>query len=163
MQKLIEFKCVNKIVGKGRGRAFLGNKKGGGKTIRVFTPADTVQKSNYMAFAFLKAAGDAHRLYESPLRVEIETYHAIPDSYSKKRTQACLLGVERPTKKPDIDNIEKLVLDALNKKAWSDDTQVVEIETKKFYIEAPGTPEHTIVRIFDLSETLAKRALVGQS
>jgi len=147
---LIEFKCVNKIVGKGRGRAFLRNKKGGGKTIGVFTPAETVQKSNYLAFQFLNSAGPAHKLYEGTLRVEIATFHEVPASYSKKRAAACLSGLERPTKKPDIDNIEKLVLDALNKKAWADDTQVVEIETKKHYISETGVPEHMIVRIIDL-------------
>ena len=31
------------------------------------------------------------------------------------------------TKKPDVDNIIKVVLDALNKVAYQDDTQVVEV------------------------------------
>lgn len=155
MEKLIGFKVVNKIVGKGRGRAFIGKKKGGvGPAIRVFTPAETVQKSNYVGFCFIKAAGEGHRLYTGPLRVEIETRHEIPASYSKKRRQACLNGSERPQKKPDIDNIEKLVLDALNKKAWEDDTQVVEIETKKYYIDSDGIPEHMVIRIYALTEAV---------
>lgn len=155
MQKLIGFKITNKIVGKGRGRAFIGKKKGGGgPAIRVFTPAETVQKSNYVGFCFCQAAGADHKLYEGPLRVQIETRHEIPASYSKKRRADCLSGAERPMKKPDIDNIEKLVLDALNKKAWADDTQVIEIETKKYYISEEGQPEHMFVRIFSLKEAV---------
>ena len=39
----------------------------------------------------------------------------------------------RPSKKPDIDNVLKLVLDALNEVAYKDDTQVIEVECKKFF------------------------------
>ena len=38
-----------------------------------------------------------------------------------------------PTKKPDIDNIIKIVLDALNKMAFRDDSQVTKIEVEKIY------------------------------
>ena len=39
----------------------------------------------------------------------------------------------RPTKKPDIDNIIKAVLDALNGVAYKDDTQVVQVMATKKY------------------------------
>ena len=42
-----------------------------------------------------------------------------------------------PTKKPDIDNIAKCVLDALNKLAYRDDTQVVTLRMEKHYGEIP--------------------------
>lgn len=42
-----------------------------------------------------------------------------------------------PSKKPDIDNIVKAVLDALNKVAYRDDTQVVELQVRKQYSERP--------------------------
>lgn len=41
---------------------------------------------------------------------------------------AMLSGELLPTKKPDIDNIVKAVLDALNEVAYRDDTQVVELQ-----------------------------------
>ena len=40
------------------------------------------------------------------------------------------------TKKPDIDNITKVVLDALNKVAYLDDTQVVELAIIKRWSDA---------------------------
>ncbi|MDF2537449.1 MAG: Holliday junction resolvase [Herbinix sp.] len=43
----------------------------------------------------------------------------------------------RPTKKPDIDNIAKVILDALNGIAYKDDTQVVTLEVRKFYKDTP--------------------------
>ena len=43
-----------------------------------------------------------------------------------------LIGIS-PTKKPDIDNIVKVVLDAMNKFAFKDDTQIVKLEVEKLY------------------------------
>ena len=40
-----------------------------------------------------------------------------------------------PTKKPDIDNIAKIILDALNKIAFKDDNQITKIEIEKKYAE----------------------------
>ena len=44
----------------------------------------------------------------------------------------------RPQTKPDIDNVVKVVCDALNKVAYNDDTQVVKIVAEKYYGETPG-------------------------
>ena len=46
-------------------------------------------------------------------------------------------GVRRPTKKPDIDNVEKIILDALNGIAYDDDKQVVEEASSKLYSDVP--------------------------
>ena len=46
-----------------------------------------------------------------------------------------LSGEIKPTKKPDIDNITKCILDGLNGVAYRDDTQVVEVSAKKIYAE----------------------------
>lgn len=40
-------------------------------------------------------------------------------------------------KKPDIDNVVKAVLDALNGVAYRDDTQVIELHVRKSYSEKP--------------------------
>ncbi len=42
-----------------------------------------------------------------------------------------------PAKKPDIDNVVKAVLDALNGVAYRDDTQVIELHVRKSYSEKP--------------------------
>ena len=46
-----------------------------------------------------------------------------------------LNGELRPTKKPDCDNIAKVILDALNGIAYHDDSQVVELVVHKHYAE----------------------------
>jgi Holliday junction resolvase RusA-like endonuclease len=49
-----------------------------------------------------------------------------------------LAGTERPSKKPDIDNIAKCFLDAMNGIIYLDDTQVVELHIKKLYSSLSG-------------------------
>ena len=46
-------------------------------------------------------------------------------------------GDIRPTKKPDMDNVIKIIADALNKIAYRDDTQIVDCQVRKFYSEKP--------------------------
>ena len=43
----------------------------------------------------------------------------------------------RPLKKPDADNVIKVVLDSLNKIAYHDDTQVVDLQIRRFYSRDP--------------------------
>ncbi len=71
------------------------------------------------------------------VRARITAYFAIPKSVSKRVRADMLAGVILPTKKPDLDNIEKTILDALNRLAYRDDSCVTEIMSHKFYSENP--------------------------
>ena len=42
-------------------------------------------------------------------------------------------GLIRPHKKPDVDNIAKVVLDALNGLVYTDDKQVTDLRVRKRY------------------------------
>lgn len=46
-------------------------------------------------------------------------------------------GLIRPVKKPDADNIIKVVADALNKLAYRDDADLVQVSLIKFYSRQP--------------------------
>ena len=48
-----------------------------------------------------------------------------------------LLGIIRPTIKPDVDNIAKVILDSLNGLAYKDDKQIVFCIISKWYGENP--------------------------
>jgi Holliday junction resolvase RusA-like endonuclease len=52
------------------------------------------------------------------------------------------------TKKPDIDNLVKLVFDAMNRIVWMDDKQVSSLITKKVYSEKSKVS----VKVYELSE-----------
>ena len=48
-----------------------------------------------------------------------------------------LNGEMLPAKQPDIDNIMKIVLDALNGVAYHDDSQICKVNFMKMYSENP--------------------------
>ncbi len=75
---------------------------------------------------------------EGPVSVDLYIRMGVPASTSKKRQEACLQNAELPTKKPDIDNIIKAYLDAMNGIIYKDDTQVVRLSAKKVYSLVPG-------------------------
>ena len=76
--------------------------------------------------AFLKASRSYKTPLEGAIGVEISTYKRLPKSKPKK------ILSEPDTFKPDIDNIIKLVFDALNGVAYDDDKQIVKVQAKKF-------------------------------
>jgi len=45
---------------------------------------------------------------------------------------------DRPITRPDIDNLMKGVIDALNQLAWKDDNQIVTVQVYKHYGETPS-------------------------
>ena len=71
------------------------------------------------------------------LDVRVFAYYDIPKSVSKKKRQAMLDRKIRPTKKPDWDNIGKIICDSLNGVAYRDDAQIVDSMVRKFYSETP--------------------------
>ena len=84
--------------------------------------------------------------------VEIETeyysfdnskfYLKIPKSTSKAKVEEMLENKISPTKKPDVDNIAKSILDAMNNFVFKDDNQVSKISVeKRFALEEKAVIE----------------------
>jgi len=105
------------------------------KTGRVYTPAETSQYEALVGLSYRNSAKGYK--FTSPVRVTIKAFHKPPKGKSKKVVEDMLNGRILPTKKPDADNIAKIVLDGLNKVAWDDDTQVVDVMVTKRYSEEP--------------------------
>lgn len=108
-----------------------------GKFTKVYTDQPTLDYESAIRLFASKAMGPQEPL-EKPVSVYLYIRVSIPQSYSKSRKAACLNGSERPAKKPDIDNIAKAFLDAMNGTIYLDDTQVVELNIKKIYSAVAG-------------------------
>lgn len=67
--------------------------------------------------------------------IVVRFFYAVPASWSKKKREKALRGEIPMTKKPDLDNLLKSVLDSLNKVAWLDDKQITSSYTEKAYAE----------------------------
>lgn len=83
---------------------------------------------------------------QGPLSMECDFIFEPPKSWSKKK-RAAAMGTWKATR-PDRDNCEKLVADALNDIAYVDDGQIVTGFSRKFY----GLQAKTIIRIAPASE-----------
>lgn len=68
-----------------------------------------------------------------PVEVRIDAYQALPKRATKAQRQAAERGEIWPIRKPDLDNIVKIAMDALNGYAYRDDTQVVRLDAQKLY------------------------------
>ena len=90
-----------------------------------------------MKLYFQQAAGNRVFADDAMLDVRIIAYYEIPKSTSKKKRAEMLAHKIRPTKKPDWDNIGKIVCDSLNLVAYHDDSAVVDSQVRKFYSEQP--------------------------
>lgn len=75
--------------------------------------------------------------------IEIDRYLTMPKSTSMIRRKAAANKEYLPTKKPDNDNIEKIIYDLMNNLVYHDDGQIVENRTRKFF----GDDHRTLIRI----------------
>lgn len=93
-------------------------------TGRTYTPDSTAEAMKRIRQAFVAAGGEMAPK-GAPVGVLIMTGRPVPKSRPKRVTR------ESDVYKPDADNVAKLVLDALNGVAWSDDKQVTNLEVIK--------------------------------
>lgn len=122
---IYEFEMTGEIVGKARPRMNT-------RTGKAYTPNKT-KNYEYFLRQWFVLKYPKFKTLENRVKVTIIAYFDIPKSTSHKKEAEMLSGNISPTKKPDIDNIIKIVLDAMNKFAFKDDTQVTKIEVEKKY------------------------------
>ena len=127
----VKFTILGEPKGKGRPR-FSRN------TGTAITPKDTVNYETLVHMEYLEQCNGFRFEDDAMLDLRIKAYYSIPKSASKKKKAAMLAGEIRPTKKPDMDNIVKVVADALNGVAYHDDTQIVMVVAKKVYSSLEG-------------------------
>ncbi|WDU84224.1 RusA family crossover junction endodeoxyribonuclease [Caloramator sp. Dgby_cultured_2] len=103
----------------------------------TYTPKETVSYENLVKMCYMQRYGNEN-IITGPLKMKIRAYFEIPKGTSKRRAELMRADVERPIKKPDVDNIVKIICDALNKVAYKDDAQIVSCEVHKYYSDTQG-------------------------
>ncbi len=108
-----------------------------GNKVITYTPDKTV---NYERLIQIMASNTAkgYKFEEGvSLGIFIMAYYNIPKSTSKKNKELMLNSKILPNKKPDWDNIGKIICDSLNSILYHDDKDVVEAYVQKRYSEIP--------------------------
>lgn len=106
-----------------------------GARAHSYTPENTVLYENLIKTEYLRAGG---RMIEADaVEVGIIAVYGVPKSASKRKRDAMIAGNIFPAKKPDADNIAKVVCDALNGVAYADDKAVTKLRVLKEYGSAP--------------------------
>lgn len=123
---------VDGVHGKGRPRF-----SRRGNFVQTYTDTKTKTYESLIAESAKQAMGSSEPL-ETPVSLYCYIRLPIPKSYSKKRIEACLNGSEKPTKKPDWDNVAKSVADAINGIVYVDDCQIVNAHVTKVYSTSAG-------------------------
>ncbi len=103
----------------------------------TYTPTKTKNYETLVKEIYFAKHGQTIEQLDGMLRMHVRAYFQIPRSKSKKVQEQMHTNAIRPIKRPDIDNIVKSVSDALNKVAYTDDSQIVEVVAGKYYSHNP--------------------------
>ncbi len=116
----IRIKINGKIIGKGRPRTNF-------RTGIIYTPKATKDYEKYIRY-LIQTSGIKGN---GSISIDLECHFALPKNTSKKKVAEL---IDKPClKKPDVDNIAKIYLDAFNGHLYDDDKQVYMITAKKVW------------------------------
>ena len=124
---IYEFEIPGKIIGKGRPRL-------NSYTGAVYTPTRT-KDYEHLVMQYFMIKYPKFKQLEGRVSVEIVANFEVPKSTKKQDKILMLENKINPIKKPDIDNIVKIILDAMNEIAFKDDTQITKLNVEKKYSE----------------------------
>lgn len=101
---------------------------------RAYTPDETRAYEDALKWAYM--AGNK-KMFDGRVQMKIVAYYGIPKRATKAVKKQMLNGEIVPTRKPDCDNVLKIIADSLNGIAYKDDAQVNAMAIEKRYAERP--------------------------
>lgn len=124
----ISFTVEGEPCGKGRPRVY-------GK--HAVTPEKTKAYEELVQMSYISQVRYKCFSKNECIEMRIVAYYTIPKNTPKWQIPLMLEGKIRPVKKPDWDNIGKIIADSLNQVAYYDDAQIVDSLVRKFYSDKP--------------------------
>lgn len=106
-----------------------------GRYAHAYTPTETAEYEEKVRVAYKEQCNEYYSK-DKAIGLTILAIFEPSKSDSKRVREDKLLGKIQPMKKPDWDNIGKIICDALNGVAWEDDKQVISATVLKQYGEA---------------------------
>ncbi len=127
-------------------------------TVKTYDDERNGPNKRAIAALFLQAAGGGFEPIAGPVELRITIESAPARSWPKWKKLFTLYD----TRKPDWDNVAKLVCDALNGIAWNDDAQVVRVYLEKC-VAVPLTSGKTVVTVRALVTPQERRRRTSRS
>lgn len=129
----IVFEIPGEPIGKARPRVVDGH---------AYTPSRTKAYEQAVRLAYKQATkdlpeGERFLGTDVQLSIQIAAFYQMPKKVNRQMKAAMLRWEERPRKKPDLDNVLKIVSDALNGLAYHDDSQIVHMDASKYWALTP--------------------------
>jgi len=116
-----------------KGRPRLG--KGG----NTYTPSKTKMAEREIRILLSAEVGRSKiQITEKPVYVKLVFHYPFPRKMSSRDKLLADLGMFYKATRPDLDNLEKLVLDSMNGLIFYDDNQVVKLASEKIYSAREG-------------------------
>lgn len=119
------------------------------RTKRAYTPpANTIGENDVRAI--WREAGEP-RLEEGAVAIEVVITVMRPKGHFNSKGELNKKGLSMPfpsNKKPDLDNALKLVMDALNSRAYRDDVQICSATVRRVWGDWP----ETIIRLTEMND-----------
>lgn len=143
--KLYCFEIPGKPCGKARPRFT--------KSGHTYTPEQTASYENLVKLCFSQKFPNAEPIpKDKSVKAAITAYFPPAKSTPKKQLRLMECGIVMPTKKPDCDNIAKIILDALNGLAYYDDAQIVGLTVEKRYTSPGESPRVKVAIVENISK-----------
>jgi Holliday junction resolvase RusA-like endonuclease len=135
---MIVLKVDGKPTGKGRPRFVKA-------TGRTYTPGDTARAENRVQLAWIDAGRPR---IDGPVWMTVIAVLERPKSHYRVNGTLNAQGQRHPipVRKPDVDNLLKLAMDALQGHAYGDDVNVMSAQVMRRWAQ-DGEHEHTRIRI----------------
>lgn len=102
-----------------------------GKTV-TYTPKPTKDYEQKIKSSY-NAAAKQFFDKDVPLEIDIKAYFSVPKKFAANVHSKKIL----PLIPPDVDNVAKVICDALNGVAFFDDKQICKLNIEKYYSKIP--------------------------
>jgi len=106
-----------------------------GKFVTTYDPSE-LQKDNFICQIIKHKPKQP---LEGALSLRCRYYMPIPKSLSKRKKLRLLQERTPHVKRPDLDNMDKFVMDCMNSIFYNDDSQIYNKQSFKFYSPIPRT------------------------
>lgn len=106
------------------------------RTGHAYTPKKTADYEKAIKEHYQAEHGE---LFVGSIEIKLVFQMPVPKGYPKRVKQQIEEGTIKHTKKPDVDNLAKAILDALNEVAFTDDSHITKLTLIKRYSFYPGT------------------------